>query len=101
MAIHLARQRQIQRHQHRRPDNRMKPDNFLAHKMDVRRPIFFKIMVFFIAVSQRRDVVGQCVNPNIDHMLRVKIHLNAPVKRGARYAQILQSRLDKIIDHLV
>ncbi len=45
MPEHLLRQRQIQRHQHDRPVDRMEADNVFADQMQIRRPIFFKHLV--------------------------------------------------------
>ena len=77
----LLRQRQVCTHQHGRPDHRMEPDDFLAHQVHVRRPVFV-IQFRFIRIAQCGDVVGQRIQPYIDDMLFIDRNRNPPVKGG-------------------
>ena len=53
------------------------------------------------AFSHGGDVVGQSVQPNVNHMLGVKIHRHAPGKAGAGDTQVFETGLDEVVDHLV
>ena len=63
-----------------RPNNGVEPYDLLADEMDIRRPVFPVIGVVAGAVAHGGDVVGQSVQPNVNHMLGVKIHRNPQVK---------------------
>ena len=84
MPIDLFRQRQIECHQHRRPDDRVEPHDLLADKVHIGGPVLLKIVVLLIAIAERSDIVGECVHPDIDNMLRIKSDRNPPFKRGDR-----------------
>ena len=75
----LLRQRQVCTHQHGRPNHRMEPDDFLAHQVHVRRPVFV-IQFRFIRIAQCGDIVGQRIQPYIDDMLLINWDRNPPVK---------------------
>ena len=103
MAEYLLRQRLSQSHQENGPVNGMEADNVFADQVQIRRP---QLLVLLRAVSVRvitdaRDIIGQCVQPHIYHMLIVKVHRNPPLKRSAGHAQILQARQQEIVHHLV
>ena len=91
MTEHLLRQRQIQRHQHNRPVDRVETQNILTDQMDIRRPVVLKLfaMIAVAVVAQTGDVVGQRVDPDIHDMLRIKINRYAPGKGSAGNAKIL------------
>ena len=74
----------------------MEPNNFLADKVNVRRPKFFHVGI----VNQRCDVIDDRVEPNVNDVSRVVGHGNSPVKRRARNAQVFKSLLDEI-NHVV
>ena len=101
MAVNLLRQRQIQCHQNCRPQNRVETHNFLADEMNVSRPELLKVVVLFVLIAQRRDVVGQRVNPYVYDVLRIRQHRNTPVKAGTGYTGICQTRLDEVVEHLM
>ena len=99
MPVDFFRQVKPERHEHTAPDDRVKAHDFLTDEMHVRRPIFMEHFLV-VEVADRREVVRECVEPDVDDVLRVERHGDAPVERGARDAQILQSLLDEG-DHLV
>ena len=103
MTEDLLRQRKIQRHQKNRPVNGMKTDDVLSDQMQVRRPVMAELFRAFPAalIPNPGDVIGQSVQPDIDHMLRIKVHRNPPLKGGSGYTQILQARKQEVIHHLV
>ena len=100
VAVDLLGQGKIQSHQDRGPNNGVEPYDLLADEMDIRRPVFPVIGVVAGAVAHGGDVVGQSVQPNVNHMLGVKIHRNPPGEAGSGYTQVIQAVFDKL-DHLV
>ena len=103
MSENLLRQRQIQCHQHDRPVNGMETQNILAYQMQICRPVFFKHRVgFFIqSESQTGDIVGQCIDPYINHMFRIKVYGNTPGERSSGNTQILKTCLQEVVHHLI
>ena len=100
MAKHLGGQGQIQSHQHGRPDDGVETQNLLADHVDVSGPVLIKVVVGIVIIAQCGDVVGKCIDPHIDGVLRVKRNLDAPGNAGTGYTGILQALLDEG-DHLV
>ena len=103
MAENLLRQRLAQRHQEDGPVDRMEADDILADQMQVGGP---QLLILLAAVSVRiitdsGDVVGQSIQPHINHMSVVKIHRNAPFEGGSGHAQILQAGQQEVVHHLV
>ena len=54
-----------------------------------------------VHITQRGHIIEESVYPHVYHMTRVEIHRNTPGKAGTGNAQVFQSRIDKIMDHLV
>ena len=79
----------------------MEAYDLLAHNVYIRRPILIVVVIFFIQEAQSRGVVEKGIHPDINHMTRIKIHRDAPFEAGAGNAQVLQARLDEIVDHFV
>ncbi len=79
----------------------MEPDNLLAHKVDIRRPELTEIMVPVVFKAQGGHVVEQGIDPHIDHMAGVKVHGHAPGEAGPGHAQVFQTGLNEVVDHLV
>ena len=69
--------------------------------MNICRPVFFKLTVVVASVTQSRDIVCERVNPYVDYVFRVERYFYTPVERRTRYAQILKSGLDEVVEHLV
>ena len=103
MSEDLLRKRFTERHQENRPVNGMEADDILADEVQIRRPfLFIKIRAVPIGViSDAGDIVAQRIKPYIDNMARVKVHRNAPLEARAGDAQILQSREQEVIHHLI
>ena len=78
----------------------MEADDFLANDVDA-GPVLVILVVAVVFIAQRGDIVGQGVQPDIDHVLAVKVHGDAPCKAGAGNAQILQTGIDEVLHHLV
>ena len=98
---HLLGQWQAQRVQHDGPIDRVEANDVLAHEMHVRRPVFAVERIIVRPVAQGGDIVGERVDPHIDHMLGVEFHGNAPGERRARHAQILQAGAQEVVQHLI
>ena len=103
MAEHLLRKRLAQRHQEDGPVNGVEADDVLADDVHVRRPeLFVQVPAFAVRlIAQRGDVVGQRVQPHVDHVLVVKAHRDAPLEGRAGDAQVLQAGQQEIVHHLV
>ena len=103
MSENLLRKRKVQCHQKNRPIDGMEANDVLADQMEVRRPPFFEHVVStgFRVIADTVDVVGECVQPDIDHVSRVKGHRDAPFKRSSGNTEILETRQKKIVHHLV
>ena len=69
--------------------------------MNVGRPEFLQVAVFLVHKAQGGHVVEKGVDPYIDHMARIKIHRDSPGKAGPGDTQVLQSRLNEVVYHLV
>ena len=100
VAEHPLRQRQIQCHQHGRPQDGVETQDFLAHHVQVGRPELIVIVISLVAVAQCRDIVAQSIDPDVHGVLGVEGHGDAPLDRGTGHAGILQALLDEG-DHLV
>ena len=99
MAVDLLRQRQIEGHQDRGPDDGMEAHDLLADEMDVGGPEFREFLRV-VEEARRRDIIRQRVEPDIDYMLFVAGHGDAPVEGGARDAEVVEALLDEA-HHLV
>ena len=95
----FLRQRQIQRHQHDRPDDGVETDDIFPHEVNIGGPVFFKAFIAF-GVAESGDVVGESVQPDIDHMLGIVGYGDAPGEGSAADADIFQPLLDEV-DHFI
>ncbi|EQB20212.1 hypothetical protein UNSWDHB_2470 [Dehalobacter sp. UNSWDHB] len=98
MSKNLLGQRKIKRHQNNWPDNGMETDNIFANKMNIGRPVSF--VFFAVRIAQRRDIVDQGIEPDIDHMFRIKRDLDAPLEGRTRYTEIFKPAFNKP-DHFI
>ena len=87
----LPRQRQPSRHQERRPVDRVKAGDVLSDHMRVGGPEFRPRTV--VGEACRGDVVGQRVDPDIHHMLRIAWHRHAPGEGGAADREVRKPAL--------
>lgn len=101
VAEYLLGQGQAQRHKHDGPIDGVEAHNLLTHQMHVGGPVLVEFAVALLAVAQGGDIVGQRVDPYVDHVLGVKIHRHAPGETGPGDAQVLQSGQQEILQHLV
>ena len=99
VAVNLLRQRQVEGHQDRGPDDGMEANDLLADEMHVRRPELLEFLRV-VEEARRRHVVRQRVKPDVDHVLLVVRHGNAPIEGRAGNAEVVEPLLDEA-DHLV
>ncbi len=102
MAEHFFGQGQTQRHEKYGPIYGMETDNVFADDMHITGPVFLEQGVIGMAtgvIPQCGDIVGQGIQPDINHMFRIKFHRNTPGKAGSGNAQIRQPWLEEIVDH--
>ena len=59
------------------------------------------IVVAVRIVAAEGDIVGKRIQPNVNNMARVKVYRNTPAERGAGNTQVLKSRLEEVVYHLV
>ncbi len=71
--------------------------------MQICRPVFLKQLgrISLRVVSNLRNIVGQRIQPHIDHVSLVEIYRNTPSKGGTGYAQIRKTRQQEIVHHLI
>ena len=62
-------------------------------------PILLKLAVILLKIAKGGDVVGQGVEPNINHMARGFLNGDAPIKGGAGNAEVIETWLNKVIHH--
>ena len=77
----------------------MEAHDLLADEVNVSRPILLKFLGI-VQEADRRQVIRQGVEPDVDDMIGCDRHGDAPVERRARDAQIFKPLLDEV-DHLV
>ena len=103
MAEYLLRERLAESHQENRPIDGVEADDVLTDEVNVRRPelLVVLVMVAVRVIAAEGDIVGQCIEPDVDNVTRVEIDRNAPAERGAGYAEVLKTRFEEVVDHLV
>ncbi len=94
-----ARGRDPGAHQERRPVDRVEAHDVLADHVEIGRPVF-RHPLGVVGVADGREVVGQRIDPDVHHVVRVVRHRDAPFQRGARNGEVLEAALHER-DHLV
>ena len=90
-------QRQPRGHQKRGPVDAVEAHDLLADHVHVGGPVLARTSWLSVvgAVAERGDVIGQRIEPDINHMLGIVGHRNAPVERGAADRKIAQAAAHK------
>ena len=101
VAVDVLRKRHTHAHEHGGPDDGVEAHDLLADKVHVRGPVFLIIVVLFVHEAERCGVVEQRVDPDVDHMARIKIDRHAPAEAGAGDAEVFEARIDEVVDHFV
>ena len=81
----------------------METDNIFSDQMQIRRPLLLEQVagLSVALVADAGDIVGQRVQPYVYHVLRVEVYRDAPFERGTGYAEILQTRKQEVVHHLI
>ena len=93
MADHALRQLDSRRHQKRRPVDGVEADDVLADEMHVRRPPAPEGFVVAAPEAERRDVVRQRIEPDVDDVIGIAGPRDAPGDRRSGDGEIFQTLL--------
>ena len=99
MAINLLGQRDLRRHQERRPIDGVEANDILADEVDIGRPIAVEQFAA-VGITKPRQIVGQRVEPDIHDMVVAARNLDPPVEAGPRNRQIVEPALDEAEDFI-
>ena len=81
MTKYLFGERKVHAHQEDRPVDGVETEDILADDVQVSRPQLFKLLGLVLGViTNRSDIVVQCVQPDVDDMTGVEIDRNTPFK---------------------
>ena len=97
------RQFQTCGHQESRPVDAVEAHNLFADHVHIRRPILFERPLrpgMRRSVANRRNVVGQRIQPHVNHVLGIVRYRNAPRKCRAADGEIAQPRAHER-DHFI
>ena len=87
--------RQVGRHQHRRPEDRVEAQDVLADDVVGRRPELLGEVLALAREAERGVVVQQRVEPDVEDVARVPRDRDAPRELRARERDVLQAALDE------
>ena len=92
---HPLRHLDLGRHQQRRPDDRVELEDVLADQVDRRRPEPVGQVLALARVGERRVVVEERVDPDVDHLRLVPRHGHPPLQARAAEREVAQAALDE------
>ena len=98
MGEDAARRLETGRHQKSRPIDRVEPHDILADDVKIGGPESRKLRAFGVRIAGRGEIIGQSVEPHIDHVVGVARDRNSPAEAGSRDRQVAQAALDKADD---
>ena len=103
MAEDLLRKREVEAHQEDRPVNGMEADDVLTDEVEIRRPelVEHRVAVSVRIIAETGDIVRERVEPYIYDVLRILDDRDAPLEGGSGDAEILETRLQEVVDHLI
>ena len=78
-----------------RPDDGVELEDVLGQQVDVGRPVAPLRVVARPRVGKRRDVVDERVDPDVDHLLGIPGHGDAPGDRLAADRDVVEAALDE------
>ena len=81
-------------HEQGRPDDRVELEDVLGEEVE-RRPVARREVLARARVRERREVVDERVDPDVDDLLVVPRHGDAPGDAGAADADVLEPLLDE------
>ena len=89
---HLARHLELGGHQERRPDDRVELEDVLADQVERGGPEAVGQVLALARVGERRVVVEERVDPDVDHLRRVPRDRHAPLQPRPAERQVLRAR---------
>ena len=95
----LLGQGQLGAHQEAGPEHGVEPQDVLADDVHGLRPELGVALA--VEAAEAADVVGQGVEPDVDHVLRIVGDVHAPREVGPADGEILQAALDEAHDLVV
>jgi hypothetical protein len=101
VAVNVLGKGHIHAHEHRGPDDGVEADDLLADKVDVGGPELIIIVVLVVHEAERRAVVEERVDPDVNDVAGVKVHGDTPGEARAGNAEVFKAGLDEVVDHLV
>ena len=101
MADDVLWQRQAEGVKHDWPVDGVETNDFLTNHVDIGWPELLEKTVIITAVTEGRNIVGQGVDPDVNHVLRIVWYLDPPVEGGPGNGEVFQARLQEVIDHFV
>ncbi len=75
-------------------------DDFLADQLDIGWPVAGHVTGQG-RVAECGDVIGERVDPDIDHVLGIKRYRDAPVKGRPGYAQVFETGAQEVVEHFI
>src|SRR5579883_129107 len=78
----------------------MEAHDLFADHVHIRRPVAIELRVVFLAITERRNVIAEGIQPYVNHVLRITRNRYAPFKRAATDGEIAQAATHKR-NHLV
>ena len=95
MDVELARRLEAGRHQHGRPDHGVEAQDVLAQQLPARRPVARRHVLARTGVGQRRRVVEQRVDPDVDRLIGRPRQRDAPVRRLTAHRDVVEAGRDE------
>ena len=92
--VDLARELDAGRHQHRGPEDRVELQDVLADDVE-RRPELVRQVLVRVRERERRVVVQERVEPDVEDVVRVPRDLDAPGQLGAAEADVIEAAGDE------
>ena len=103
MSEYLFRKWKIKSHKEDWPVNCMETDDIFSDQMKVCRPQLVELLctVSVCIISDSCDIVCKSIKPYIYNVLWIEIYRNSPLEGCSGYTQILKSRKEEVVHHLV
>ena len=79
----------------------MESYDLLRHYVHISRPVLLVVIVSIVHEAEQGDIVRKSVHPNIDVVTFVNRYRDAPLNACSGYTEVLKTRLDEVVDHLI
>ena len=101
VTVNLLRERFAQCHKDCGPDEGVESYDLLSHDMHVSRPVLLVVVICIVHESHCGDIVRESVDPDVNDVLLIECYRDTPCKARPGNAEILKSRIDEVVYHLV